>query len=247
MDLLPALHYVRQELCNFNKSPLDSSGFSSLPPATNPAQAVAECVAAVDPLRRIFASMDEEGERRCQSSVAAEVEAAQRERRARALADTCKSTIDERMALSKELAQERKNRQDLEEKLGELTQGLCQLDQMLQGLKDSASLAKSDVCEEDAASDEASQEEKSQPMEHLRQMERALASCTLSAGVWLGRRRGSSTCSSSPVPVLSRALSGSRASTMTPCSSDSCSGESEDSEGEPMPTAANACTHWQER
>jgi septal ring factor EnvC (AmiA/AmiB activator) len=150
------------------------------------------------------------------------VEAAQSERRARALADACKSTMDERTALANELDQERKQRCDLEERLGQLAEGMCQLDQMLKGLGD-RSTEEEDDCE---TAEESSSEGKMQPSQPVQQLERMLASCTLSAGIWVRRRRGSSGCSSSSIPVLSRMLNGSRASTMTPTSSESPSSES---------------------
>lgn len=247
LELLPALHHLRQELCSFDSQILQD--FSSLPPAKHPAQAVAECVAAVDPLRRKIASMDERDsmQRRnscpemgteTTSSVAAEVEVAQRERRSRALADTCKSTVDARMLLSKELAQERKQRQEMEAKLAEMAEGMCQLDRMLKNLKspseskDSSPESKSGERDADDAGDFEPAESKLQP---LKQMERALASCTLSAGIWLRQgRRSASVCSSGSsgrpdVPVLSRVLAGSTASTTTPVSSKSASSESESS------------------
>merc|ERR1712176_1034186 len=79
---------------------------------------------------------------RATGTVAAEVEFAQRERRARALAATCKSTIDERMNLEKELLQEKRRSQAMEDKMGELLQGLTQLNGMLGDLREGATASK---------------------------------------------------------------------------------------------------------
>jgi len=243
-ELLPALHHLRQELCSFNES---SSDFAALPPAKQPSQAVAECVAAVGPLRearRRTPLVSDQGEKLSgpelllaskgfQASVEAEVGVAQRERRARALADVA---VGAQMTLSKELAQERKNRQELEGRLGELLEGMCQLDKMLKNVPTEAE-AKADIQSDDAASDEASNSGRSKksdeaeldaktPTQQLKEIQRVLASCTLSAGVRLHRRKNLRPSlaldgSGRPVPVLSRLLCASTASTIEPASSPS--------------------------
>jgi len=246
LELLPALHYLRKELCSFHGS---SSDFASLPPAKHPAQAVAECVAAIEPLRKTFAMMRDHVEPQGHGSVAAEVEAEQRERRARAWTDTYRSTVDARMVLSKELAQERMYRKKLEGKLAEVAEGLSQLDLMLHDLREAAHESKSakleakpETCDADAGAGFEEVEQapfKIQPSQHSKKtIEGLLASCTLSAGIWVrGLRKGSGSPASSLVPVLRRTHPEadrrlSIASTVTPTSSASASSESTDSSDE---------------
>lgn len=242
LELLPALHHLRDELCSFNShaSPLSIS--ASLPPAQHPAQAVGECVAAAYPLRKTFQMIQEQAEssqKRSQVTVEAEVEVTQRERRAQALADACKSKASERTALSKELAQERKKNQETEAQMGQLLEGMRQLDRMLKDMSQSKEESKLETRSEDDASEQAltpkpasEESTESEPTEHLKNFERVLTSCTLSAGVWLHRRRGSG----KPVPVLSRMLGGRDTTPRTTTPTDSARAESSDSSGSEPPT-----------
>lgn len=200
LELLPALAHLREELCSFG----DESDFASLPPAQHPAQAVAECVAAVAPLRKKMMVQEGNGDQKCQP-----------------LATVGKSL------LSAELAKEKERRQKLESKLGVLMQGMSQLEEMLKGLNESADANKGDDCGSDNKIKEKSSKS-NRGSDDLRQMERMLASCTLSAGVWLHRKKGGEY--KRPVPVLSRMLTENESNTVSPASASTTVDSSDSSD-----------------
>lgn len=225
LELLPALHHLREELCSFNGGTPD---FASLPPAKHPAQAVAECVVAVEPLRKTLLP---QGDERCQNTVAAEAETLLPQNWGVTKPRQHPFVTLGNAYLSQELSQEKRSRQELEGKLGELAEGLCQLDRMLKGLKGNMPESGSDSDDAKAAVAHASEEINSQPARNLKKCERVLASCTLSAGVWLHHQKSvDGTRSDSPVPVLSRML-GERTSTVSTVShsASSASFSSDDS------------------
>jgi hypothetical protein len=132
------------------------------------------------------------------------------------------------MVIEKELAQERKARQEVEGKIEDLAQGLSQLNTMLKNLqvgttKEEASFADNSV------SRPASEQFPVNSTQKLKNMERLLTSCTMSAGIWLKQRKGDGSADLTTVPVLSRTLF-EKANTVTPPSSEGFTSDSFDSE-----------------